>query len=570
MLRLFFASLAAPLLLAGCATPPVTAPPPETSAPAAGVVSAADPRAEEAGREILAQGGSATDAAVAVMLALTVVEPQSSGIGGGGFLVHGDADGTVTTLDGRETAPAAATPRWFLNDAGNPLSFREAVRGGLSVGIPGNIALAAEAHRRDGKLAWADLFGPAIRLAREGWAMNRRFHASLDGSLDHTGRDPYAEAMFYGGDGGPLPVGTRLTNHRLAETLERIAREGPETFYRSDPAEAMARLVASATPGNRGMTSEDVASYRAKEREPVCGTYRAYRICGMGPPSSGGVAVFQILKQLERFDLAALGPDSPVSWHLFLESQRLAYADREKFLADPDYVSVPVSGLMDPAYIATRSAMISPDSALDDVAAGQPAGAAAFADGDEGPESGTSHFVTMDAQGNSVSYTSTIEGAFGSGLMFGGFYLNNGLTDFSFSPVVDGEPVANRVEAGKRPRSSMAPTIVYDPQGRPFLLVGAAGGPTIPVQVARSIIGVIDFDLPVDAALGLPLIMANGDTVLVEQGSRLKAMIPALRALGHGGSVARPVGLKANAALRTPQGWVTARDPRVEALLATG
>lgn len=568
MLRLFFASLVAPLL-AGCATLPTGQPAPAPPAPSAGLVSAADPRAEEAGREILAQGGSATDAAIAVMLALTVVEPQSSGIGGGGFLVHGDMDGSVTTLDGRETAPADATPRWFLDENGEPLDFYEAVLSGLSVGVPGNVALAAEAHRRNGKLAWADLFQPAIRLAREGWVMNRRLHVSLDGSIHHGGRDAYARSMFYGSDGNPLPVGTRLTNPRLAETLERIACAGPGAFYQGDDAASMAQMVASATPGERGMTTDDVASYSAKEREPVCGTYRAYRICGMGPPSSGGIAVFQILEQLERFDLAALGPNSPVTWHLFLESQRLAYADREKYLADPDYVSVPVAGLIDQAYLARRSAMISPDKSLPTVTAGQPAGAAAFADGDEGPERGTSHFVTMDAEGNTVSYTSTIEGAFGSGLMFGGFYLNNELTDFSFTPVADGDPVANRVEGGKRPRSSMAPSIVHDPQGRPFLLIGAAGGATIPVQVARSIMGVIDFGMPIGEALGLPLIMASGDTIIVEEGSRLETMIPALAALGHQEiTVGRPP-LKANAALRTPQGWITARDPRVEPLLAT-
>lgn len=316
------------------------------------------------------------------------------------------------------------------------------------------------------------------------------------------------------------------------------------------------------------MTPADLATYEAKEREAVCGTYRAYRICGMGPPTSGGIAVLQILGQLERFDLAALGAENPVTWHLFLESQRLAYADRELYLADSDFVSVPVEGLIDPDYIARRSALIDPESTIEAVVAGVPPGAStALADGDEPEERGTSHFAVVDADNTMVSYTSTVESAFGSGLMTGGFFLNNELTDFSRSPVVDGRLVANRVEGGKRPRSSMSPMVVWDPQGRPFLAIGAAGGSTIPVQTARSIIGVIDFGMGAEEALGMPFAMAYGDRVTVEAGTWMESAIPRFEALGHDEVIAREASAKANAVLRKGDRWISARDPRIEAQL---
>jgi gamma-glutamyltranspeptidase/glutathione hydrolase len=318
------------------------------------------------------------------------------------------------------------------------------------------------------------------------------------------------------------------------------------------------------------MTESDVARYQAKEREAVCGTYRKYRICSMGPPTSGGVAVLQILRQLERFDLTALGPENPVTWHLFLESQRLAYADRELYLADSDFISVPLKGLLDPSYIARRSALIDPNSTMTTVVAGVPEGAPqARADGDEPEEHGTTHFAVVGPDLTMISYTSTIEGAFGSGLMVGGFFLNNELTDFSRSPEVDGRPVANRVEGGKRPRSSMSPTLVWDPQGRPFLAVGAAGGQTIPVQTARSIIGAIDFGLPAEQALGLPFVMAFGDAVMLEQGTWLEGAADAFRALGHTQLMFREAPVKAGAVLRGANGWESARDPRLKGQLDT-
>ena len=535
----------------------------------AGAVSAADPRAQAAGEQILAQGGNATDAAIAVMLALTVVEPQSSGIGGGGFLVRGPASGSLSTFDGRETAPAGADPQWFMDEAGTVRSFRDSVISGLSVGVPGNIALAAKAHAAHGKLPWADLFAPAMALAKDGFALNRRLHLSLDGKLDHAGLTEEGRALFYKADGSPKDVGTIIRNPALYETFKAVAQQGPDAFYRSAGAAAMAQTVRAATPRTGGMTAADVAGYEAKQRAPLCGSYRGYRICGMGPPTSGGIAVIQMLGQLERFDLTAMGLQNPVTWHLFLESQRLAYADRELYLGDADFVSVPVDGLIAPDYIATRSQLIDPARAMPVAEAGIPRGVTtAYADGDEGPELGTSHLAVVDSEGTMVSYTSTIEGAFGSGLMHGGFYLNNELTDFSRSPDKDGVPVANRVEGGKRPRSSMSPMVIYDPQGRPFAAIGAAGGATIPVQTTRSIIGIIDFGLSIDEALGLPFVMAFSDQVLVEQGSWLDARKNELTALGHQGVMARVPSLKAGGVLWNGSNWISGRDPRLDGMLA--
>jgi len=557
-------SLSAALLLGACATVPAPAEAPP--AQARGVVSAADPRAAEAGAEMLRRGGSATDAAIATMVALTVVEPQSSGIGGGGFLLRGTPGGEIETFDGREAAPAGADPRWFLDAEGKPLPFMQAVVSGRSVGVPGNVSLAAEAHRRYGKLPWAALFEPAIRLARDGWVLTERGREFLVNARNRAAHQDEALAIFYDASGNPLPAGTTLRNPALAGTLEQVARNGPEWFYSGANAQAIAAEVAAETPRPGAMTVADVAAYQARERPELCGAYRGYRICGMGPPSSGATTVFAILKQLERFDLHALGKDSPVFWHLFAESQRLAFADRERYLADGDFVTVPAAALMDDGYLATRSALIDPAKTLAGVTAGTPQGLAlAPPDGDEPEEHGTSHFVAIDREGNAASYTSTIEGSFGSGIMVGGYYLNNELTDFSFTPTApDGRPVANRVEGGKRPRSSMAPTLVYDAHGQLVLAVGAAGGSTIPVQVARALIGVIDFGLPLDQALALPMLFAPGDALTVEQGTALEAMIPQLQALGHAQVGTRGLPLKTNGAQRTATGWVGAADPRSE------
>lgn len=562
----FFPALFAPLALAlaGCAATP----PPASAALAApaGAVSSADPRATAAGEAILAQGGSAVDAAIAVMLALTVVEPQSSGIGGGGFLVRADAQsGALVTYDGRETAPAAATPARFLDPQGKVLAREPRVFSGLSVGVPGNVALAAKAHAAHGVLPWAKLFEPAIVLADGGFVMNRRLYESLNGNKGRADKSPAAKAVFFGADGNPLPVGTTIRVPELAATLRTLAAEGPQAMYGSAAAGALAAYVAGETPQDGRMTAADVTAYQPKERAPVCARYRVYRVCGMGPPSSGGIAVAQMLGQLERFDLAAMGPDSPEFWHLFIESQRLAYADRELYSGDADFVAVPVEGLVDRAYLAQRSALIDPAARAAKVEAGVPPGAPlARGDGPEEPEQGTTHFSVVDKAGNAVSYTSTIEGAFGSSLYWRGFYLNNELTDFTLTPVADGKPVANRVEGGKRPRSSMAPTIVYGPDGKVVLVIGAAGGPTIPVTVTRAIIGVLDFGLGAQDALALPFAMSFGDSLLIEDGSALVAMKDDLVARGHTAIRAGPAPIKANALGRRADGsWEVATEPRL-------
>lgn len=574
MRTLRFLPLSAVLLASACVPPPNASVPPRTPPAAAtsgvpddsaGLVSAADPRAAEAGAQMLRLGGSAVDASIATMLALTVVEPQSSGIGGGGFLVLGDAGGNVATIDGRETAPKAASPQWFFVD-GKPMSYGDAVPGGRSVGVPGNLRLAAMAHNKHGKLSWRTLFQPAIRLAREGYQISPRMRASLTNAIRTGALDADARALFYGADGQPLPEGTLVRNPALAATFETIAARGADSFYTGDNATLLASKVGTAPRNPAPMTTADLAGYKAVERPAVCGQYRQYRICGMGPPSSGATTVYAILKQLERFDMKALGPADPVAWHLIAESQRLAYADREQYAADADFVSVPVKGLIDPAYLAGRSALISPSATMPSALPGTPPGATlAFARPARQEEHGTTHFVTVDRWGNSTSYTSTIEGPFGSGLMVGGYYLNNELTDFNIVPEKDGKPTANRVEGGKRPRSSMAPTLVYGPDGKLRLAVGAAGGTTIPAQVAKAIIGVLDWNLSARDAIALPTVFApGGETVFVEKGTALETMIPALQALGHAKIMARNPSFKANAIEHLDGVWRGAADPRSE------
>jgi gamma-glutamyltranspeptidase/glutathione hydrolase len=573
--------LIAPALLAAAllAAAPLAARP---SVYPQGMVSAADPRAAEAGVEMLRAGGSATDAALATLLALNVVEPQSSGIGGGGFYVADDGRGHVETIDGRETAPWAATPRWFEMH-GQFLSTPQAIPGGLSVGVPGNVALMAEAHRRHGTLSWRRLFGPAIRLAQEGFQMAPRLNRSLaqyhiDSSLPPELRQlqnlatggsalsPQSRALYYSADGVPLPVGTVIRNPDLAAFLQRLAETGRRAFYTGANAVAISRAVSTASRNPAPMTTADIAAYKARPRPAVCVTYRRFRLCGMGPPSSGATTVFGILGLLERFDLSALGKDSPVAWHLIAEAERLTYADRERYLADADFVKVPLAGLLAPGYLDRRSQLIAPDRTMAEVAPGTPAGAPlAQADTLTPDVPSTSHFVAVDRKGRVVSMTSTVESAFGSGLMVNGYFLNNELTDFSLVPEANGKLVANRVDAGKRPRSSMSPTLVYAPNGQLRLAIGAAGGATIPVQVAKAVIGVIDWKLSAQDALALPVIFApGGNAVFIEEGSSLEAMAPALRALGHSSVVTRSLPLKANAVEVIDGHLRGAADPRSE------
>ena len=532
-----------------------------------GMVSAADPRAAAAGAEILRKGGSAADAAVAMMLALNVVEPLHSGIGGGSFLVHHDArTGRMDGFDGREAAPAAADPHWFYTAFGEPLTHADAIPGGRSVGVPGNLRLMALVHARHGRLPWAALFQPAIRLARNGFAITPRLHNFLLHYGDHI--DAWGRAHFYEADGQAKPIGTVLKDPEQAALFERIAARGPDSFYVGPEAQRIVATVNGSARNPSRMSLGDLATYQARERPVVCGSYRGYRVCGMGPPSAGGVAVFQILKELERFDLESLGPNSPVAWHLFAEASRLAYADRDAYLADPDYIRVPVAGLIDPAYLAARSALISPDRTMATVAPGTPAGALPVKRADPVPEHGTSDMAAVDAIGDVAEVTSTIESVFGSGLTVDGTFLNNELTDFDIVPEKDGHLVANRVEGGKRPRSSMSPTIVYGPDGQVRIAIGAAGGSTIIAQVAKALVAVLDWHMSAQQAIALPLLFAPGKTAMVEQGTALERMVPQLTALGETVEVA-PLGLKANAIERVGGHWVGAADPRSEGVAMT-
>ncbi|MDE2404947.1 MAG: gamma-glutamyltransferase [Sphingomonadales bacterium] len=538
---------------------------PTTTVPyPAGMVSAADPRAAEAGVAMLRQGGNAIDAAFATLLALNVVEPQSSGIGGGGFLVLDDGHGNLLSFDGRETAPAAATGQWFYVD-GKPLPVPEAIPGGRSVGVPGNVALMASVHKRYGRLPWAALFAPAIRLARDGFAVSPRlsnFLARASGTAALTGQ---GRALYYDAAGQPLAAGTVLRNPAMATFLATLAAQGPKAFYTGPNAAAIAAAVRNAPRNPAPMAVADLAAYRAKDRAPVCMTYRAYRLCGMGPPSSGATTVFGILGLLQRFDLHALGKDNPTSWHLLAEAMRLTYADRDRYLADGDFVRVPVAGLLSSGYLSGRSALVSTERTLPAAVAGDPPGAPlAQADTVTADVPSTSHFVAVDKAGRAATMTSTIESAFGSGLMVNGYYLNNELTDFSIVPEQDGRPVANRVAGGKRPRSAMSPTLVYDPMGRLRLAIGAAGGATIPAQVVKSIIGVIDWNLTAQQAVALPVLFAPGDAVFIEKGSNLEAMIPALQALGHADVRPREMPLKTNAIEVVGGRLAGAADPRSE------
>lgn len=531
---------------------------------AGGTVSSADPRATEAGQEILRKGGSAADAAMAMMLALTVVEPQSSGIGGGGFLVHHDGkSGQIATIDGRETAPSSATPGLFLGADGKPLPFRDAVPGGRSVGIPGNIALMAMAHRKWGKLKWAEIVQPAIRLAEGGFTVTPRLERSVT-QMGSLWTDFPATRAIYWRDGRPVKAGETLTNPDLAAFLKTLARKGSKAFYSG---QNVAAIITAAGQSKRNPTvivKKDFAAYRAKDRPAVCAPYRTYKICGMGPPSSGATSVLQILGMVERFDLKAMGKDNPKSWHLIGEAMRLAYADREKYLADADFVDVPVAGLLDRGYVASRSALISEDKAIAVAEAGTPPGAAKRTAALSGEVSGTTHFVAVDGSGNIVSMTSTVEGPFGSQLVANGYILNNELTDFTHAPEKDGMPVANRVQAGKRPLSSMAPTIVYDAAGKPVFAVGAAGGKTIIMQVAKTLIAHLDWGLSAKDAIAAPNIYFAGSALTVEAGTPLAALAGDIARSGNTVLTMDMPRLKANAAELTKDGWRGAADPRSE------
>jgi gamma-glutamyltranspeptidase/glutathione hydrolase len=504
------------------------------------MVVAAHPLAAKAGMDILARGGNAIDAMIAVQLVLGLVEPQSSGLGGGAFLVYHDAKtGMATTLDGRETAPMAATPDQFIGPDGEAMGFFDAVVGGLSVGTPGTVSLLETAHRKYGSLAWAELFEPAIRLAEDGFEVSPRLNESIAQSAESLFRFEPTARYFFSEEGVPIFAGTKITNKAYAETLRAIAEGGADAFYSGKIADDIVKTVQEAK-GNPGRLSlEDLANYRTIERPPVCFYYRIYRICGMGPPSSGALTIGQILGMLESHGLAKLGPENPESWRLIGEASRLAFADRGRYMADSDFVNMP-KGLLNKAYLKSRGELIPLQS--DDVPVlppeavqpGEPPSdhALLFAPDQSLELPSTSHFSIVDRFGNVVSMTTTIENGFGSRLMTNGFLLNNELTDFSFVPQIGGFQVANRIEPGKRPRSSMAPTIVYK-DGKPYLAIGSPGGSRIIGFVATALIGILDWNMDVQAAINLPHLVNRFGTYDLEEGTSAEALAPALAEMGY-------------------------------------
>lgn len=547
--------------------------PASTAASGAQVATSADPLASAAGVAMLQAGGSAADAAAAMVITLGAVEPQSSGLGGGGFLVWYDAaSGRTFSLDAREKAPAAAGPTRFLKPDGTPMPFTQAVPGGYSVGVSGAIALVAELHKRWGKRPWGELFAPAIKAAKDGFPVSPRLNRFTESRKAMLRSDPAAARIFLDPAGEPWPAGHILRQPELAETLELLAAQGPDAFYKGPIGGAVTTAVANAFSNPAQLTAEDLAAYRVGDRQPLCRPYRQWRVCTMGPPSSGGIAVLQILLQLERFDLKSLGAGNLLSQHLFAESQRLAYADREAYGADADFAPVPVEGLLSPAYIKARSARIRIDRAMADAPAGTPKGLPRRTAQRLADVPSTSHMAAADAAGNVATLTSTIEGPYGSGLVAAGIVLNNQLTDFDFAPVrANGEPAFNAVQPGKRPRSSMAPVIVYDRKGQPVAAFGAAGGATIIAQVAKAVIAYLDWGFSVEDALAAPQIIADRNGLRYEAGTRLEEQAAGLKALGHQNVRAATLPLKGNALARVPGGWRGAADPRSEGqAIATG
>jgi len=535
MRRLAAAVLAACVLAAAAAQPaaaPVRA--------AEQLAVAAHPYASEAGREILRKGGSAVDAAIAVQLVLTLVEPQSSGIGGGAFmLVYDAADdgaaGEITAYEGRETAPAAATPDMFLGSNGRPESFASVGVGGLAVGVPGALRMLELAHRAHGRLPWADLFAPAIELAESGFEVSPRLFGLLNGFKRFARGDDFRR-YFYDASGEPHPVGHRLANPEYAAALRLLAAAGSaEPMHTGELARAIAAEVRDNNVRPGRMTAEDLAAYEAHVSAPLCTPYRRWRVCGPQLPSSGGVTMQQVLGILAYVDLPDVHTQPVRAIHVFAEANRLAFADRNLYLGDPAFVAAPVTGLLDAGYLRARASLIDPDKAMETVAPGEPPAAAAweYAPGTASERPSTSHFSIVDRFGDAVSMTTSVQGAFGSQLMVGGFILNNQLTDFDYVPTVDGKPVANRVEGGKRPLSSMAPTMLLDERGRLRLAVGSPGGTRIIGYVAQSIVGFVDWELDAQQAVAAPHFLAEEGPIELEEGTSVAAHEAALEALGH-------------------------------------
>ncbi len=527
---------AAALLTASC-TQTGLPEPASVSAPEAAVtqqvepfVIAANPLAAKAGQDVLKRGGSAIDAAIAVQAMLSLVEPQSSGVGGGAFLTYYDgASGKLTVYDGRETAPAQASPTMFLKPDGTPLGYRQAVTSGRATGVPGAVAMLALVHKEHGALDWNSLFGAAERAAEEGFVITPRLGRFLGLGFPQL-ETPDASAYFSGADGKRLTTGDRLKNPEYAAFLKRLAADGTDALYTGSTAAKIVAKTRSAPLEGR-MTLADLAGYQPVKREALCNPYRAYRVC-VPPPPSSGVGLLQLLAMLEKTDIASRGPADPQAWFLFAEASRLMYADRDQYVGDPAFASVPVQGLLEPAYVASRAALIGKTASAPPTA-GTPRGAVQAAADHTMEPAGTSHFIVRDAQGNVVSITTTVESIFGTGRMVDGFFLNNQLTDFSFSPTdAKGNPAANAVAPGKRPRSSMTPTILLDSDGKFAGAIGSAGGNSILAYVAKSLVGAIDWGLSMQQALALPNLVARGAAIGGEVDEFAPGVVAGLAARG--------------------------------------
>ncbi len=531
------------------------------------MVTAANPIATQAGADVLEQGGNAIDAMVTIQLMLGLVEPQSSGIGGGAFLVYWDSTKQkLTSYDGRETAPLAATPQLFLDDNGQPLKFYDAVVGGRSVGTPGTVKLLWDTHRKYGKLEWKRLIEPVIKIAQQGFLISPRLASLIESDAERLSRFPTTKAYFFNSDGSPKTAGMRLKNPQYAQTLGAIAEQGATAFYQGDIAKDILNTVQNVA-GNPGvLTQEDFNSYQIKQREPVCSAYYSYQVCGMGPPSSGALTIGQILSISENFDIKGWGAKSTKSWQVIADASRLAFADRGKYMADQDYVPMPTAGLLDADYLKQRASLIEIGKPLSEVSAGSPPWSHAMKlNMDESIElPSTSHFNIVDKQGNVVSMTTSIENAFGSRLMVRGFLLNNELTDFSFRTHQNGIPIANRIEPGKRPRSSMAPTIVLK-GGKPYMAIGSPGGSQIIGYVAQTIIAHTQWALDIQQAINQPRLLNRFGTLEIEQSSDASRLQSELEKIGFTTEI-RDLNSGLHAIRITTEGLEGAADPRREGI----
>ncbi|MGR5361730.1 gamma-glutamyltransferase [Vibrio mediterranei] len=530
------------------------------------MVTAANPEATQVGAEVLARGGNAVDAMVAVQLMLGLVEPQSSGIGGGSFLVYWDAKKQqLTTYDGRETAPSAANGDLFLDKTGKPLKFYDAVVGGRSVGTPGTVKLLWDVHQKYGALDWDEVVLPIAQKAEQGFTVSERLSMLIENDVDFLARHPTTAAYFLNKDGTPKTQGTLLKNPDYAQTLRTIAEKGSDGFYKGSVATAMVNAVQKEAASNPGKLSlADLANYQVKNRQAVCAPYKQYDVCGMGPPSSGALTLGQILMLTEPFKLNELGSNNPTSWQILAEASRLAFADRGLYMADSDFFDVPVKGLLDQKYIAERSALITPNEALQKVSAGSPPAVKTvqLAQDQAIELPSTTHFNIVDSQGNVISMTSSIENVFGSRVMAAGFLLNNELTDFSFVASKDGKPVANRVEANKRPRSSMAPTIVMH-DDKPYLAIGSPGGSRIIGYVAQSIIAHVDWGMDIQQAIDQPRMINRFGVMDVEINTPLADYAQQFEAMGYSVNK-RDLNSGLHAIRITETGLEGAADPRRE------